>query len=198
MPGRPVAAPCWVTGTYDPDTNQTLWGVGNPVPMMDARARPGDNLFTNSLVSWDPDTGKMNWYFQYTPSDMWDFDEVGTHILFERTINGQPRKLITHSARNGFVYTMERNNGAMVGAKPYMEVNWTKGIDQKTGKPIDYDPNKDVQTYSGISDPTSENPIKKVCPNRTGGNNFWPSSLQPPDSAPLHPGDDGLRICDQR
>src|SRR6266478_5420058 len=169
----------WVTGTYDPDTNQTLWGVGNPVPMMDARLRPGDNLFTNSVVSWDPDNGKMNWYFQYTPGDMWDFDEVGTHILIDRTVNGQPRKLITHSARNGFVYTMERNNGAMVGAKPYMEVNWTKGIDQKTGRPIDYDPNKDVQTYSGIADPTSENPVKKVCPNRTGGNNFWPSSYSP-------------------
>jgi alcohol dehydrogenase (cytochrome c) len=98
---------------------------------------------------------------------------------FERTIDGQPRKLITHSARNGFVYTMERNNGAMVGAKPYMEVNWTKGIDRKTGKPIDYDPNKDVQTYSGIADPTSDAPIKKVCPNRTGGNNFWPSSYSP-------------------
>jgi len=169
----------WVTGTYDPDSNQTLWGVGNPVPMMDARLRPGDNLFTNSVVSWDPDNGKMNWYFQYTPGDMWDFDEVGTHILIDRVVDGQPRKLVTHSARNGFVYTMERNNGAMVGAKPYMEVNWTKGIDQKTGKPIDYDPNKDVQTYSGIADPTSENPVKKVCPNRTGGNNYWPSAYSP-------------------
>jgi len=138
--------------------------------------RPGDNLFTNSVVSWDPDSGKMNWYFQYTPGDMWDYDEVGTHILIERTIGGQPRKLVTHSARNGFVYTMERNNGAMVGAKPYMEVNWTRGIDQKTGKPVDYDPNKDVQTYSGIADPTSENPVKKVCPNRTGGNNYFPAA----------------------
>ncbi len=170
----------WVTGTYDPDTNQTLWGVGNPVPMMDARARPGDNLFTNSVVSWDPDNGKMNWYFQYTPGDMWDFDEVGTHILIDRTVNGQPRKLVTHSARNGFVYTMERANGAMVGAKPYVnDVNWTKGIDQKTGKPLDYDPNKDVQTYSGLADPTSAVPIKKVCPNRTGGNNYYPSSYSP-------------------
>jgi alcohol dehydrogenase (cytochrome c) len=166
----------WVTGTYDPDTNQSLWGVGNPVPMMDARARPGDNLYTNSVISWDPDNGRMNWYFQYTPGDMWDFDEVGTHILFERTINGQPRKLVTHSARNGFLYTMERTNGAMVGAKPYMDVNWTRGIDQKTGKPLDYDPNKDVQTYSGIADPTAANPVKKVCPNRTGGNNYWPSA----------------------
>ncbi len=170
----------WVTGTYDPDTNQTLWGVGNPVPMMDARLRPGDNLYTNSVISWDPDNGKMNWYFQYTPGDMWDFDEVGTHILFERVINGQPRKLVTHSARNGFVYTMERASGAMVGAKPYMDnVNWTKGIDQKTGKPLDYDPNKDVQTYSGLADPTSANPIKKVCPSRVGGNNYFPSSYSP-------------------
>jgi alcohol dehydrogenase (cytochrome c) len=169
----------WVTGTYDPETDQTLWGVGNPVPMMDARLRPGDNLFTNSVVSWDPDTGRMNWYFQYTPGDMWDFDEVGTHILIDRVINGEPRKLVIHSARNGFVYTMERASGAMVGAKPYMEVNWTRGIDQKTGRPLDYDPGKDVQTYSGIADPTAEIPIKKVCPNRTGGNNYFPSSYSP-------------------
>src|SRR5215467_5849181 len=167
----------WVTGTYDPDTNQTLWGVGNPVPQLDARVRPGDNLFTNSVTSWDPDTGKMVWYFQYTPGDMWDYDEVGTHILFERVIDGERRKLVTHSARNGFVYTMDRHNGAMVGAQPYVDnVNWTKGIDQKTGKPLDYDPNKDVQTYSGLGNPTADAPVKKVCPNRNGGNNYYPSS----------------------
>ena len=167
----------WVTGTYDPDTNQTLWGVGNPVPQLDARVRPGDNLFTNSVTSWDPDSGKMVWYFQYTPGDMWDYDEVGTHILFERVIDGEPRKLVTHSARNGFVYTMDRHNGAMVGAQPYVDnVNWTKGIDQKTGKPLDYDPNKDVQTYSGLGNPTADAPVKKVCPNRNGGNNYYPSS----------------------
>ena len=167
----------WVTGTYDPDTNQTLWGVGNPVPQLDARVRPGDNLFTNSVTSWDPDSGKMVWYFQYTPGDMWDYDEVGTHILFERVIDGERRKLVTHSARNGFVYTMDRHNGAMFGAQPYVDnVNWTKGIDQKTGKPLDYDPNKDVQTYSGLGNPTADAPVKKVCPNRNGGNNYYPSS----------------------
>jgi alcohol dehydrogenase (cytochrome c) len=167
----------WVTGTYDPDTNQTLWGVGNPVPQLDARVRPGDNLFTNSVTSWDPDSGKMVWYLQYTPGDMWDYDEVGTHILFERVINGERRKLVTHSARNGFLYTMERANGAMHGAKPYVDnVNWTKGIDQKTGKPLDYDPNKDVQTYSGLGNPTPDAPVKQVCPNRNGGNNYYPAS----------------------
>ena len=170
----------WVTGTYDAASNQTIWGTGNPVPMMDPRVRPGDNLYTNSAISWDPDSGKMNWYFQFTPGDMWDFDEVGTHILINATIDGQPRNLITHSGRNGFVYTMERSNGQIVVAKPYMDnVNWTKGIDQKTGKPIDYDPAKDVQTYSGLANPTADNPIKKVCPNRTGGNNYWPSSYSP-------------------
>jgi alcohol dehydrogenase (cytochrome c) len=76
-------AAIWVTGTYDPDTNQTIWGTGNPVPMFDPTYRPGDNLYTNSAISWDPDTGRMNWYFQYTPGDQWDFDEAGTHILID-------------------------------------------------------------------------------------------------------------------
>jgi alcohol dehydrogenase (cytochrome c) len=103
----------WVTGTYDSDTNQTIWGTGNPVPMFDPTYRPGDNLFTNSAISWDPDSGKMNWYFQFTPGDMWDYDEVGTHIMIDGVVEGQLRKLLTHSARNGFFYTMERANGSI-------------------------------------------------------------------------------------
>src|SRR5208282_3983517 len=169
-------AAVWVTGTYDPDTNQTIWGTGNPVPMFDPTYRPGDNLYTNSAISWDPDTGKMNWYFQFTPGDMWDFDEVGTHILVEGNVAGQPRKLITHSGRNGFVYTMDRFNGQTVMAKPYMEVNWTKGIDQKTGKPVEYDPKKDIQTYAGVANQNPGEPTRRVCPGHAGGNNFWPST----------------------
>jgi alcohol dehydrogenase (cytochrome c) len=174
-------AAVWVTGTYDPDTNQTFWGTGNPVPMFDPTYRPGDNLYTNSAISWNPDTGRMNWYFQYTPGDQWDFDEAGTHILIDAEVAGQPRKLITHSARNGFVYTMDRSNGQIVGAKPYLDnVNWTKGIDQKTGKPLDYDPAKDIQVYSGIAvHSTPNDPVKKVCPTILGGNNYWPSSYSP-------------------
>jgi alcohol dehydrogenase (cytochrome c) len=166
----------WVTGTYDAATNQTIWGTGNPVPMYDPTYRPGDNLYTNSAISWDPDTGKMNWYFQFTPGDMWDFDEVGTHILIDGDVAGQSRGLITHSARNGFLYTMERGNGALVMAKPYMEANWTKGIDQKTGKPVDYDPAKDIQVYSTQADHNPIEGAKKVCPGHAGGNNYWPSS----------------------
>jgi alcohol dehydrogenase (cytochrome c) len=173
-------AAVWVTGTYDPDTNQTIWGTGNPVPMFDPTYRPGDNLYTNSAISWDPDSGKMNWYFQFTPGDMWDYDEEGTHILIDGEVAGQPRKLITHSARNGFLYTMDRFNGEIVGAKPYMDnVNWTKGIDQKTGKPLDYDPNKAIQTYAGVGNLNPNEPLKKVCPSLLGGNNYWPSSYSP-------------------
>src|SRR4249920_2747163 len=169
-------AAMWVTGSYDIASNQVLWGTGNPVPMFDAYYRPGDNLYTNSIISWNPDDGKMNWYFQYTPGDPWDYDEAGTHLLIDGQVAGETRKLITHSARNGFLYTMERANGAMVVAKPYTEVNWTKGIDQKTGKPLEYDPAKDIQTYAGVGNLNPNEPLKKVCPSWVGGNSYWPSS----------------------
>jgi len=167
----------WVTGSYDVATNQVIWGTGNPVPMFDPTYRPGDNLYTDSMISWDPDSGKMNWYFQYLPGDMWDYDEEGSHILIDGEINGQKHTLVTHSARNGFLYTFERANGQPVLAKPYLDkVNWTRGIDQKTGKPVDYDPGKDLQVYSGVQNQTMADRTKKLCPSMAGGNNFWPSS----------------------
>jgi alcohol dehydrogenase (cytochrome c) len=170
----------WVTGSYDAATNQVLWGTGNPVPMFDPYYRPGDNLYTNSLVSWDPDTGKMNWYHQYVPGDMWDYDAAGTHILIDGQVGGQPHKLVMHSARNGFLYAFERPNGQTLMAKPYVDtVNWTKGIDQKTGMPVDYDPNRDVQVYSGLQNMTPTDRTKKLCPSMGGGNNFWSSSYSP-------------------
>ena len=170
----------WITGSYDPATNQVIWGTGNPVPMFDPTYRPGDNLFTNSMISWNPDSGNMNWYFQYVPGDMWDYDEAHTHILIDGQVGDQPRKLITHSARNGFLYTFERSNGQTLLAKPYVEnINWTKGIDQKTGKPVDYDPNRDIQVYSGQQNQTLADPTKKLCPSMQGGNNYWPAAYSP-------------------
>ncbi len=169
-------AAMWVTGSYDAATNQVLWGTGNPVPMYNPYYRPGDNLYTNSLISWDPDTGKMNWYHQYVPGDMWDYDAAGTHILIDGVIAGQPHKLVTHSARNGFLYAFERTNGQPLLAKAYMEQTWTKGIDQKTGMPLDYVPGKDIQVYSGVQAQTMTDPTKKLCPSHEGGNNFWSAS----------------------
>jgi len=168
----------WVTGSYDVDTNQVLWGTANPVPMYNPYYRPGDNLYTNSLISWDPDTGKMNWYHQYVPGDMWDYDAAGTHILIDGEVGGQPHKLVTHSARNGFLYAFERTNGQPLFAKPYVDaINWTKGIDQKTGLPIDYDPTKDIQVYSGLQNQTLTDRTKKLCPSHEGGNNYWSASF---------------------
>ena len=167
----------WVTGAYDVDNNQVLWGTGNPVPMFNPYYRPGNNLFTNSLISWNPDSGKMNWYFQYTPGDSWDYDEAGTHILIDGRIAGQNRKLVAHSGRNGFFYALERANGQTVLAKPYVDsVTWTKGIDQKTGLPVDYDPTKDIQVYSGQQAMTLTDRTKKLCPSWLGGNNYWSAS----------------------
>jgi alcohol dehydrogenase (cytochrome c) len=167
----------WVTGSYDVATNQVLWGTGNPVPMFNPYYRPGNNLYTNSLISWDPDSGKMNWYFQYTPGDMWDYDEAGSHILIDGELAGQPRKLIAHSGRNGFFYALERSNGQTVLAKPYAgTITWTKGIDQKTGLPVDYDPNRDIQIYSGQQNMTLTDRTKKLCPSWIGGNNYWSAS----------------------
>jgi alcohol dehydrogenase (cytochrome c) len=170
----------WVTGSYDVASNQVLWGTGNPVPMYDPYYRPGDNLYTNSVISWDPDTGKMNWYHQYVPGDMWDYDAAGTHILIDGVVAGEPRKLVVHSARNGFLYGFERTNGQPLLAKPYMDpINWTKGIDQKTGLPVDYDPNKDIQVYSGLQNQTLSDRTKKLCPSHDGGSNFWSASYSP-------------------
>ena len=170
----------WITGSYDVAANQVLWGTGNPVPMFDAYYRPGNNLYTDSLISWNPDTGHMNWYHQYVPGDMWDYDEAGTHILIDGEVAGQARSLITHSARNGFLYTFERANGQTLLAKPYVDkITWTAGIDQKTGLPVDYDPNKDIQVYSGRQNQTPAGPTRQLCPSMGGGNNFYPSSYSP-------------------
>ena len=164
----------WVTGSYDVTTNQLFWGTGNPVPSFDPYYRSGDNLYTNSLISWDPDYGKMNWYFQYTPGDMWNFDEAGTHILIDTADAGETTKLVAHVGRNGFLYTMDRTDGRLLLVKPYLKnVNWTNGIDQRTGKPLDYDAKKDVQVYSGQS---SGQRARKLCPSLSSGNNFWPAS----------------------
>ena len=172
----------WVTGSYDPATNQVLWGTGNPVPMYNAYYRPGDNLYTNSLISWDPDTGKMNWFHQYTPGDMWDYDAAGTHILIDGAVAGAPHKMVVHPGRNGFLYAFERTNvGRLLHRQGLHEkrITWTKGIDQKTGMPVDYDPSKDIQIYSGVQAQTMTDRTKVLCPSHEGGNNYWSASYSP-------------------
>src|SRR5712675_1233703 len=110
----------WQTGSYDPETKLTIWGTGNPWPLYDPEARPGDNLYTNSAVALAINTGKLAWYFQYTPNDSWDYDEVGVHMLYDETINGRPRKVVSHFGRNGFFYSLDRVNGNFIKGAKYV------------------------------------------------------------------------------
>jgi alcohol dehydrogenase (cytochrome c) len=170
----------WQTGSYDPATKLTIWGTGNPVPQYDPTSRPGDNLYTNSVVAVDVNTGKLQWYFQYLPNDSWDYDEIGIHMLLDVNIGGEQRKLVSHFARNGFFYSLDRNNGSFVkGAQYVNDLNWTKGLDPKTGKPIEYDPKLDVQTYVAAARPMPGDPTKRSCPTWHGGVAHQPTAYNP-------------------
>jgi alcohol dehydrogenase (cytochrome c) len=170
----------WQTGSYDPATKLTIWGTGNPVPQYDPTSRPGDNLYTNSVVAVDVNTGKLQWYFQYLPNDSWDYDEIGIHMLLDVNIGGEQRKLVSHFARNGFFYSLDRNNGSFVkGAQYVNDLTWTKGLDPKTGKPIEYDPKLDVQTYVAAARPMPGDPTKRSCPTWHGGVAHQPTAYNP-------------------
>ena len=120
----------WQTGSYDPATKLYIVGTGNPYPIYDPQFRPGDNLYTNSAIALNVETGKLAWHFQYTPNDSWDFDEVGVHMLYDTTIDGVKRKVVGHYGRNGFFYTLDRTNGKFIKSEKYVnDLNWTKGID---------------------------------------------------------------------
>jgi alcohol dehydrogenase (cytochrome c) len=167
----------WVTGSYDPETKLTIWGTGQPVPMFDPEYRPGDNLFTNSTVGFDVASGKMKWYFQYTPGDFLDYDEVGINQLIDTKLNGEDRKIIAHFGRNGFFYRLDRTNGQFISANQYAQkINWTDGIDPKTGKPIEYDPAKDLQIYKIGKSSRRQQGNLEGCPNIQGGVNYFPTS----------------------
>jgi len=170
----------WQTGSYDPATKLTIWGTGNPTPNFDPQFRPGDNLYTNSVVALDIDTGKLVWYFQYLPNDSWDWDEIGVHMLYDATVNGESRKVVGHFARNGFFYALDRNNGSFIKGGQYTnELNWTKGLDPKTGKPLEYDPSLAVQKYLPAARPLRGDGIKRACPTWHGGVAHQPAAFNP-------------------
>jgi alcohol dehydrogenase (cytochrome c) len=170
----------WQTGSYDPATKLTIWGTGNPVPIYDPQARPGDNLYTNSVVALNIDTGKLAWHFQYTPNDSWDFDEVGVHMLYDTTLNGRSRKIVGHFARNGFYYSLDRTNGEfLLGGQYVNDLNWTKGLNTRTGKPLDYDPKLDVQIYNPAARALRGDGLKRTCPTWHGGIAHQPTAYNP-------------------
>ena len=170
----------WQTGSYDPATKLTIWGTGNPVPIYDPQARPGDNLYTNAAVALNVDTGKLAWHFQYTPNDSWDYDEVGIHMLYDTTIDGRLRKVVSHFGRNGFFYSIDRINGEFIkGAQYVNDLNWTKGLNPKTGKPVEYNPRLDVQVYNPEARALRGEGTKRACPTWHGGVAHQPTAYHP-------------------
>ncbi|MCH7747199.1 MAG: PQQ-binding-like beta-propeller repeat protein [Acidobacteria bacterium] len=172
----------WQTGSYDPETNLYIFGTGNPWPAYDAEFRPGDNLYTNCAIALDVTTGELAWYFQYTPNDSWDYDEVGVHMLYDIEIDGRMRKAVAHFGRNGFFYTLDRTDGSFIkGAKYVNDLNWTAGLDPVTGKPLEYDPTLDVQIYNPEARAlrADRDVMKRTCPTWHGGVAHQPMAYNP-------------------
>jgi alcohol dehydrogenase (cytochrome c) len=127
--------PTWLTGSYDPALNLLYWGVGNPGPDWNGDVRPGDNLYTCSLLAIDPATGKRKWHFQFTPHDVHDWDANQIPVLFDGSVGGRQRKLVAVANRNAFYYLLDRETGEFLLGTPYAKQTWAKGLDEK-GRPI--------------------------------------------------------------
>ena len=159
-------ASVWLTGSYDPGLNLTYWGIGNPAPDWNPDVRPGDNLYSDSVVALDADTGKLRWHFQFTPHDEWDYDSVQIPVLADLTWRGAPRKVMLWANRNGFFYVLDRATGEFLLGKPFVKQTWAAGLDEK-GRPIKV-PNMG---------PSSEGTL--VFPGVQGGTNWYSPSYSP-------------------
>lgn len=152
----------WVTGSYDPTLNLTYWGVGNPAPDWNSDQRPGDNLYSESAIALDADTGKLKWHFQFTPNDPYDYDSVQVPVLADIVWQGRPTKVMMWANRNGFFYVLDRATGAFLHGSPFVKVNWASGLDAK-GRPIQ----------------TPQPPGSPTWPGNQGGTNWYPPSYSP-------------------
>lgn len=164
--GARGGAAIWNTGAYDPETNLTYWGTGNPSPDWDGRNRLGDNLYSDSVLALDADTGKLKWYYQFTPHDEMDYDSTQVPVLADLDWQGKPRKVMLWANRNGLFYALDRTTGQFLMGKPFVKVNWMDGFDEK-GRPRRV-PGK---VPGGV--PTV------VTPTVLGGTNWYPPSYSP-------------------
>ena len=155
-------ASVWITGSFDPELNLTYWGVGNPGPDWNAGQRPGDNLFSDSVIALDADTGELEWYFQFTPNDGYDYDSVQVPVLADMVWRGEPKKVMMWANRNGYFYVLDRVTGLFLEGKPFVTVNWSSGLDEN-GRPIPTPQPEGMPTY----------------PGNQGGTNWYPPSYSP-------------------
>ena len=156
----------WLTGSYDPQLNLLYWGTGNPAPDWNGDERPGDNLYTCSLLALNPADGKIKWHFQFTPHDVHDWDSNEIAVLFDATVNGRSRKLVSMANRNAFYYVLDRETGEFITGTPYVRQTWADGLDAK-GRPI----------VRRGTEPSYEGTL--VYPDITGGANWYSPSYSP-------------------
>jgi alcohol dehydrogenase (cytochrome c) len=156
--------PTWLTGSYDPQLNLLYWGVGNPNPDWDGESRPGDNLYTGSLIALDPDTGTLKWHYQYTPHDTHDWDANEVPVLADITINGRARRVVMMANRNGFFYVNDRITGEFIRARPFVHTTWSNEIG-RDGRPV----------LNPGQEPTEAGTV--TCPGLYGGTNFQSPSF---------------------
>jgi alcohol dehydrogenase (cytochrome c) len=161
-------SPIWNGGAYDPETNLTFWGTGNPNPGWNGDPRtPGDNLWSASVIALDADTGKLKWYYQFTPGDEYDWDSTQVPVLVNMDWKGHPRKVMLWANRNGFFYVLDRRTGEFLLGKNFVKQNWNLGFD-KNGRPIK-DPKRWPKPMGGIL----------IEPGNQGGTNWYPPSYSP-------------------
>ena len=168
FPAEWAGAPTWTTGSFDPGLNLVYWPTGNPWPDFYGGRRQGDNLYSDSVVALDADTGKMKWYFQFTPFDEWDWDANETPALIDKEFKGRQRKLLVQANRNGFYYTLDRETGEFLHGQPFVqELNWATGLDEKTGRPME---------IPGMRPTAGGN---RICPSVRGAANWMSPSYNP-------------------
>jgi alcohol dehydrogenase (cytochrome c) len=164
---RTGGAATWMNGAYDPALNLVYWGTGNPYPDYDGDVRQRSNLYSNSVVALNADTGKLAWHYQYTPHDVWDYDGVNEIVLIDGLLHaGKPVNALVHADRNGHFFALERANGRFLYAKPFVRVTWTKGYDER-GRPA-VNP-ESIPKYEGV----------EVCPGAAGGKEWNAMSYSP-------------------
>ncbi|HXP87738.1 MAG TPA: PQQ-dependent dehydrogenase, methanol/ethanol family [Bryobacteraceae bacterium] len=156
----------WVTGSYDPALNMIYWGVGNPGADWNADNRKGDNLYSDCAIALDADTGKLKWYFQFTPHDEYDYDAVQVPVLVDANWKGVPRKMMMWANRNGFFYVLDRTNGKFLFGTPFTKETWAVGLDE-AGRSI----------RAPNSSPTAQGTL--VYPGVQGGTNWYSPSYSP-------------------
>ncbi len=165
--GHPSGGATWMTGTYDPEQNLLFWTTGNPGNAFYGPGRPGDNLYSDCVLALDPDTGKLKWYFQFTPHDTHDWDAEEVPVLIDAQFGGSPRRLLVQANRNGFFYVLDRTNGKMIVGKPFVDkLTWARGI-LPGGRPDE---------IPG-TEPTPEGNL--VCPGNVGATNWFSPSYSP-------------------